>query len=29
MNSMLDQYNFSFDEDVETLEDDYSYGRSR
>ena len=29
MNSMLDQYNFSFDEDVETLEEDYSYGRSR
>lgn len=29
MNSMLDQYNFSFDEDVETLEEEYSYGRGR
>ena len=29
MNSMLDQYNFSFDEDIETLEENVSYGRSR
>jgi hypothetical protein len=29
MNSMLDQYNFSFDEDIEELEENYTHGRSR
>ena len=29
MNNMLEQYNFSFDEDVEELEESYSHGRSR
>ena len=29
MNSMLDQYNFSLDEDIEELEESYSHGRSR
>jgi hypothetical protein len=29
MNNMLDQYNFSFDEDIEELEDTYSHARSR
>ena len=29
MNNMLEQYNFSFDEDVEELEESYSHGRAR
>ena len=29
MNNMLEQYNFSFDEDIEELEDTYSHARSR
>ncbi len=29
MNNMLEQYNFSFDEEIEELEESYSHGRSR